>query len=145
MAHTRVPQPFTLDEDDVLDYESGRAASSELNRRRVDARKQLQAATEKRIELETLYRKARARAHVEGIEGKDAEARKDALNDKVNAEWQARENQQAVVDMWKERLEEIDGQRASLHRLIEWSAQLDPAVAEVWAQRREQRDQLKAA
>lgn len=132
--HRRAPQPFTLDEDDVLDYESARTASSTLNARRVEARAELQKATDKRIELETAYRKARAQAWAEGrVEGKNAEQRKDSLNGAVVDQWAERERAEAVVEMWKERLEEIDGQRASLHRLIEWSAKLDPRVAEVYA------------
>ena len=134
MSHTRTPQPFVLDEDDILDYESGRAASAELNRRRVDARKQLQTATEKRIELETVYRKARATKRLE-VTATDGPGRKEQVDAWTTEEWQAKENQQAVVDMWKERLEEIDGQRASLHRLIEWSMKLDPLAAEIHAQR----------
>lgn len=146
MTHVRAPQPFILDEDDVLDYESARSAGSELNRRRVDARHELEKAGEARIAAETALRAARAKALVEGkVDGKNAEARKILLEDATAQEIAAVDKVQNALDIWTERLKEIDGQRATLHRLIEWSAQLDPAVAEVWAQRREQRDLMKAA
>lgn len=144
MTHTRAPQPFILEEDDVLDYESGRAAGKELNRRRVEARNELQAAVDERIDAETNYRKDRAAKRPQ-VTGTNDGSRKDELDKLTVDTWAARERAQLKVDIWKERLEEIDGQRATLHRLIEWSAQLDPAVAEVWAQRREQRDLMKAA
>jgi predicted NAD/FAD-binding protein len=134
MSHCRTPQPFVLDEDDVLDYESGRTAGSELNRRRVEARRALEDAIKTRIEAETVYRKARATKRLEA-DASDAPGRKEQIDAWTADEWEAREKAQMAVDIWKERLEEIDGQRATLHRLLEWSMRLDPAAAEVQAQR----------
>jgi hypothetical protein len=133
MAHGRTPQPFLLDEP--LDYEDGRAAASELNRRRVDARKDLEKHIDARIEAETVYRKARALKRLE-VTATDGPGRKEQVDAWTTDEWAAKEKAQRAVDITKEKLEEIDGQRASLHRLIEWSQQLDPTVAEARAQRR---------
>lgn len=136
MSHRRAPQPFVMTEDDVLDYESGRTAASELNRRRITARQELQTAIGERIEAETAYRRARATKRLE-VTATDGPGRKEQVDAWTAGEWQLREKAQMKVDILKEKLEEIDGQRASLHRLIEWSMQLDPTVAEARAQRRE--------
>lgn len=133
MTHRRrAPQPFTL--DDPLDYEDGREALKEINRRRQQTRLELETATGERIDAETLYRKARATKRLE-VTASDGPGRKEQVDAWTTDEWAVRERAQQKVDILKEKLEEIDGQRASLHRLVEWSAQLDPTVAEARAQR----------
>jgi len=129
--HIRTPQPFIL--DDPLDYESGRLAAKTLNDRRVLARQELEKATEKLVDAERDYRKGRARKigdatgtaleKKEWLDGETADLR----HKRDGAEW--------AVKIIQERLAELDAQRASLHRLLEWSARLDPHAAELFAQR----------
>lgn len=136
MTHGRTPQPFGLEEP--LDYEDARRAASELNRRRVEARHDLEQNHEDRIDAESVYRKARSLKRLE-VTATDGPGRKEQVDAWTADEWNVWEKAKMRVDITREKLAEIDGQRASLHRLIEWSAALDPTVAEIMAQRREQK------
>lgn len=133
MTHARAPQPFTLQEP--LDYEDAREAGKLYAKQRRDARENLEAAINTAKEKITAYRKAYALAFV-SAQGDTAEARKaDAQSRAADAEaakWQAEQ----MVKVAHEKLAEIDGHRATFHRLVEWSKELDPTVAEIRAQRR---------
>ena len=131
MTHTRAPQPFIL--DDPLDYESGRLAAKTLNERRAAARSDLETATGKLVDAERDYRKRRAERI--GV-AKGTVDEKKAWLDGDTADLRAkRDGAEWAVKIVQERLAELDAQRASLHRLLEWSMRLDPMAAEVYAQR----------
>lgn len=132
MPHHRTPQPFTL--SDPIDYEDGRAALKEINLRRSAAREDLEKATGMLVDAERDYRKLRAEkigqaegTAVEKKEWLDGETA-DARHKRDGAEW--------AVKIVQERLAELDAQRASLHRLIEWSMKFDPLAAQTHAMSR---------
>jgi septal ring factor EnvC (AmiA/AmiB activator) len=130
--HGRAPQPFVLTEP--IDYEDGRMALKTINERRTVAREDLENATGKLIDAERDYRKERAR--LIGEASGTALEKKEWLDGKTADKRHERDGCEWAVKIIQERLEELDAQRASLHRLIEWSIQLDPTVAEARAHRR---------
>lgn len=132
MAHRRTPQPFTL--SDPIDYEDGRAALKEINLRRSTARDDLEEATEKLIDAERDYRKGRAEKIVKA-EGTALE-KKEWLDGETADLRHRRDGAEWAVKIIQERLAELDAQRASLHRLIEWSMKFDPLAAQTHAQER---------
>jgi chromosome segregation ATPase len=132
MPHSRVPQPFSLDEP--IDFEDARQALKEIGRRRVSARQDLEKATGELVDAERDYRKERARKI--GDATGTAVEKKEWLDGQTADLRHRRDGLEWTVKIIQERLADLDGQRASLHRLVEWSAALDPTVAEVWAQRK---------
>lgn len=131
MTHVRAPQPFIL--DDPLDYESGRLAAKTLNERRAAARSDLESATDRLCDAERDYRKERARRI--GEASGTVDEKKVWLDSETADLRHARDGAEWAVKIIQERLAELDAQRASLHRLLEWSMRLDPMAAEVFAQR----------
>jgi hypothetical protein len=122
--------PFIMDEP--LDYESGRVALKTINSRRMDALRDLENATQELTEAERAYRKERARV-IGDLDGTALE--KQVKLDGDTADFRhRRDGAEWAVKIIQERLRELDGQRASLHRLVEWSSRFDPHAAEVFAQ-----------
>jgi hypothetical protein len=120
-----------------LDYEDGRLAARRLNERRADALKDLERATETLVDAEREYREDRSRRIVEAT-GTSIE-KKEFVDGKTAVSRAKRDGAEWAVKLVQEKLAELDGQRASLHRLIEWSMRLDPRAAEVYAQRMDSR------
>lgn len=127
MSHDRVPQPMEL--RDPLDYEEARAAYKESGRQRRDARVELERRIADLAEKERLYRVARAQAYVT-VDAPAAGERDAKVDEKASGARRDRDIAKGMVDAAKERLAEIDADRASLHRLVEWSMRLDPYAQE---------------
>lgn len=127
MSHNRVPQPMTLTEP--LDYEDARAAMKALAQSRKVAREGFEEATQKLVDAEREYRKGRSLARVE-CEATTAADRKEEIDGKTADLRHERDGAEWAVKIAQEKLEEIDAQRASVHRLVEWSMKLDPFAQE---------------
>jgi hypothetical protein len=139
MSHAaRAPQPFTLGVEfsleQPLDYEDARAAARQFAEQRSQARQVLEGAYAKLADAERDYRLARARARRDAPKVERGEVtagdRDDAVDAATAEERRERDVARFTVELTKERLEEIDATRASFHRLLEWSAKIDPAAAE---------------
>jgi hypothetical protein len=121
---TANPVPLIL--NDPLQIDEARKACQVIAQQRHGAREALERAVTVLAEKERLYRRARAVAYVENT-GAPSAGMRDALVDDATADARyARDVARGVVDAQVERLKEIDGQRASLHRLVDWSMRLDP-------------------
>ena len=122
------PVPLTLDKpfqfEEPLDMDEARTALKAIARARRQAREWFQQATLNAAEKERAYRKARAREwpQVAGT----AEEKKDAVNDRTADLRYERDVAVGVVKAALERLEEVDAERASLHKLVEWSMKVAP-------------------
>ena len=120
---SRNPKAYTL--TDPLDMEDARAAVRDLAEKREQALKDLEEAVEESAAAERDYRKALAVAFVtatgDTAAQKEANARKGAADDAYKRDLKA-----GMVKVAQERLNQIDGVRASLHRLIEWSQKINP-------------------
>lgn len=131
------PVPLTL--QDPLQIDEARRACQEIARQRQSARQTFETANEKLANAERDYRKARSVKYVENT-GAPSAGMRDALVDAETAdERYERDVARGVVEAAQERLKEIDAQRASLHRLIDWSARLDPYAVE------QRHDQVRSA
>lgn len=123
------PQPFTLGTqfslEQPLDYEEARAASRTFAEQRQEARKMLESAYAEMAEAERVYRVSRRteRARAQGDTGKERDEWVDAETAGQRLE---RDRAKFKVEITKERLQEIDATRASFHKLVEWSAKVDP-------------------
>lgn len=127
MSHTRVPQPMTLTEP--IDFEDAREALKALASKRKAYRKELEKATSRLVEAERDYRKGRATARVQ-CESTTAADRKEEIDGNTADLRHARDGAEWGVKIVQEKLEEIDAQRASVHRLVDWSMKLDPFAQE---------------
>lgn len=108
-----------------LDMDDARRASRSLAQQRQLIREEFEKAIRHAADKKRDYRKAKALAYV-SANGSDAAARKADVEARVaDAEFEM-ELAEGMVKVQAERLEEIDGRRASLHRLMEWSMKLDP-------------------
>lgn len=112
-----------------LDYETFRDGARDLAARRRAAREELERAVKRHAEAEAEYRKARALAHVQA-DGSDANARKTQVDAATADLAKARDIAKGMIGVAHELLAEVDGERASLHRLADWSAKVDPSASE---------------
>ena len=139
MTHDRVPQPMTLTEP--IDYEDARQALKALAQQRKTYRQELEEATSRLVDSEREYRRGRATARVK-CEATTAADRKEEIDGATADLRHVRDGAEWGVKIVQEKLEEIDAQRASVHRLVDWSMKLDPFAQEqrdrvpVHAQRR---------
>ena len=126
---SRTPQPFHLgiefSLEQPLDYEDARSAAHTFATQRQEARQVLESAYAELAQAEHDYRKARAsaRGRAEGDTGKE---RDEWVDSETAGERLERDRAKFKVEIAKERLAEIDATRASFHRLVEWSARVDP-------------------
>lgn len=115
------PAALTLEEP--LDIDDARQAARAMGTARREARKDYEKRIKEAADKKREYRKAKALAYVTA-DGPDAHARKaDVEKRAADAEF-AMELAEGMVKVAAEKLEEIDGERASLHRLMEWSMRL---------------------
>lgn len=111
----------------TVSYQQAQEGLHDIARRRRAARDELEKAHVALADTEAAYRRARAVAYA-NVEGPNATAR-DAFVDATTAgERRARDIAKGRIDIARAALDEIDGERASLHRLIEWSMRLDPTA-----------------
>lgn len=111
------PQALVL--RDALQIDEARAACQAIAGQRRAARHQLETALERLAERERDYRKARAVAYVRNESAPSAGMR-DATVDAETAK--------GLVEVAEELLRQIDAERASLHRLIEFSIRMFSAL-----------------
>lgn len=116
--------PYFLREP--LEFDEARAAARDVAKARRDVVKQLEEAVGEFAAAEADYHKAKATAMVMltaggGVGVTEAQER---VKGEVRDELLAREDAKNKVMILQEKLESIDGERASLHRLIEWSQRL---------------------
>lgn len=112
-----------------LDYESFRDGARDLAGRRRDARQQLERAVRDHAEAECEYRKARAQAYVV-VDGATVAEREVQVDERTAELRMRRDISKGMIDVAREHLAEIDAERASLHRLADWSAKVDPTASE---------------
>lgn len=111
-----------------LTYDDARTAARTLAKRRHEAGDNLVEAIKDAAEKKRLHRIARALAYVKTTDG-TADLRKTRVEELASQAEYDRELAEGMVRACSERLAEVDGERASLHKLIEWSMK-DPAGAE---------------
>lgn len=120
------PQALVL--RDALQIDEARAACQAIAGQRRAARHQLETALERLAERERDYRKARAVAYVRNESAPSAGMR-DATVDAETAEHRyERDVAKGLVEVAEELLRQIDAERASLHRLIEFSIRMFSAL-----------------
>jgi hypothetical protein len=132
------PQPFELGDEfsleQPLDYEDARVAAREFASQRAEARRVLEDAYIRLADAERDYRQARQRARIAAPKVERGEVtagdRDDYVDSSTSDQRRERDVAKYLIEITKERLEEIDATRASFHRLIEWSAKIDPAAQE---------------
>jgi hypothetical protein len=124
---SRNPIPLELGSgfrfDQPLDADDARKALHMVAEQRRQARDWYERALEQRAAKERDYRQARARAwtlHTNGT----AKEREDAVNDTTAPARYDRDVADGIVRAALERLAEVDGERASLHRLCDWSMRM---------------------
>lgn len=111
----------------TVSYQQAQDGLHTIARRRREARAELEAAHHALAQAEGEYRVARAEAFdtVDAPTAAHREAKVDAAVAPYRA---ARDIAKGRIDTAREAINEIDGERASLHRLIEWSLRLDPTA-----------------
>jgi hypothetical protein len=123
----RNPIPLSLTTpmrfDQPLDQDDARQALHEIAAQRRQAREWYQRALESRADKERDYRKARAAAWAQHTDG-TAKEREDRVNDVTADARYDRDVADGIVRAALERLAEVDGERASLHRLCDWSMRM---------------------
>lgn len=112
-----------------LDAHDAREALRQVAESRRQARDWYMRALANRAEKERDYRKARASTWALSTEG-TAKEREDLVNERTSDQRYERDIADGIVRAALERIAEVDGERASLHRLIDWSMRLDPLAAE---------------
>lgn len=119
--------PYQLKQPvDLLD---ARMMARELALQRRKARKQYEDALILAADAHLKFRRAKKQAWLHA-EGRTAEERKVDAEDRAaeaEKEWAL---QEGWVKSRQERLNEVDAERASLHKLMEWSMKLDPYAQE---------------
>jgi hypothetical protein len=122
--------PTALRLEDALQVDEARRAVHIIALRRREARTALERAENDLADKQRLYRRAKADAYVKRADMRPADAQKVAVEaDAADAEY-ARDVARGLVKAQEELLKEIDGERASLHRLLDWSMKLDPYADE---------------
>lgn len=144
MSRRANPQPYSLglqfSLEQPLDYEDAREAARTFAEQRQAARQMLESAYAEQAQAEAEYRRAKARCRPKA-EGDTAKARDEWVDSETATERQARDEAEFKVKLIRERLEEIDGTRASFHQLLSWSAKVDPNAED----NREPRPELRRA
>lgn len=122
------PNPTALTLEDPLDLDDAREASRAVARNAGEAIKDLQRWGEAFAEAERDYRKALAvkAAELRG-DGHPATLVRDLARGDEHVATLAcdRDIASSMMDVCKERLRMIDGQRAALRQLTEWSRRFD--------------------
>lgn len=134
-----VPQPYELGVsrfalEQPLDFQDARAAARTFAEQRGEARRTLEGAYLKLADAERDYRRARMQARISAPKVERGEVTAGDRDDHVDSatadERRERDVARYTVEITKERLAELDATRASFHRLVEWSAKIDPAATE---------------
>lgn len=118
-APLSLDRPFQL--DDPLDMEESRSAyrrCAELRRATVD---ELRKAHIELNEAEREYRKQRAARYVANRDAPSAGARDAFVDDESADQRKRRDDAASWIIVLRERLEQIDADRQSLNRLVEYS------------------------
>jgi hypothetical protein len=127
------PSRITLDDPvflrDALDVDDARTAARTLAEQRKEARRFLEQRIERAADAKREYRKALAQAFVTADGSTAAQREANAKEVAADMEYQ-RDLAEGMVKVAHEKLAEIDGERASLHRLLEWSMRVDPNARE---------------
>lgn len=133
---------------DPLDYADAREGLRDLARRRRAARAQRERAHADLAEAEREYRKAKAQAYVV-VKASETEGQKltagerDTRVEEATADLHfARNIAQGMLKSAEELLDEVDAERASLHRLMDWSMK-EPAGNEAPNAIAQARDRLR--
>lgn len=120
------PTPLSL--GDPLDLDDGRRAASVLARQCRDAVDALDRAVQSHAEAEHAYRKAHAQKMVElRSDATPATLCQDLSkgSDRVSQLKYERDLAKGMIDVSRERLRQLDGERASLRQLLEWSQRFE--------------------
>lgn len=121
------PIPLSLTEpfkfSQPLDVADARQALRDCANNRRQAREWFQRASEDAADKEREYRKARARAWLTVV-GDTAKQKEDNVRDMTADLCYERDVALGVVKAAQERLEEVDAERASVHRLVDWSIKI---------------------
>lgn len=112
-----------------LDMHDARDAARRFGEQRREARKQLERCHGALAEAERAYRKARAQAYVI-VDAPTAGARDAEVDERTADLRYERDIAKGLIEAAKERLNEIDGERASFHQLTSWSARVDVMASE---------------
>lgn len=127
---TNNPIPMSLTEPfrfrQPLDMDDARDALRECANARRQAREWKQKAMHEAAVAEHNYRKARAQAWARSPSGMIAKEREDWVNDETAEARQKRDLGLYLVKAADERLAEVDADRASVHRLVDWSMKVAP-------------------
>jgi hypothetical protein len=111
----------------TVSYQQAQDGLHDIAKRRRAARAELEAAHQALADSEAAYRKARAEAYAT-VEGKTAPEREAKVDAQTAWQRRARDISRGRIDVARAALDEVDGERASLHKLIEWSMRLDPTA-----------------
>lgn len=111
-----------------LSYNEARVKAHQIAAARRQAREDLDVALAKKAEAHREYRKSKAVAWAK-VEGKTGDERRAVVEASTADHEFAFNMADAEVRIVYERLAEVDGERASFHRLVEW-AQRAPAGEE---------------
>jgi hypothetical protein len=120
------PTPLSL--GDPLDLDDGRRAAARLARQCRDAVDALDRAVQSHAQAELTYRKAHAAKLVElRSEAIPATLCQDLSkgDPKVGQLKYERDLAKGIIDVSRERLRQLDGERASLRQLLEWSQKFE--------------------
>jgi hypothetical protein len=109
----------------TVSYQQAQDGLRDIAQRRRAARHELEAAHQAYADGEAAYRRARAAAYAT-VEGPNASARDAIVDAQTSGERHARDIAKGRIDVARAALDEIDGERSSLHRLLEWSMRIDP-------------------
>lgn len=124
---TANPIPFSLDNPvrftQPLDSDEARTALRDVAEQRRQAREWKQRAMADAAEKERTYRRARARSWALAPAG-SAKEREDWVNDNTADARYDRDVALYLIKAADERLAEVDAERASLHKLCEWSMRM---------------------
>ncbi len=114
-----------------MDYSDARANAIKLADARRRALKELEDQVVAAADAEAHYRQAKAKAIIaaEGRTAAEREAVADAATAKARRD---RDIARGFVDVCKERLRGIEGERAILNRLCEWSLRLEGLPQPQW-------------
>lgn len=128
MAKDAIPlsltEPYKFQQP--LEMDDARDALRECASARRQAREWKQNCMQEEAEKERLYRRARALAWLEAPEG-TAKFREDWIADRTADVRFERDIAARLVKAADERLAEVDADRSSVHRLVDWSMKVTPS------------------